>query len=87
MIKNLIGDMRGNTQSGHPRHARSPQIVKPPSRHSGKLIEFAFSFGKTLKSLPVNGRENKATALSLALQYSQRLPRQMYEVRLGVLRA
>jgi hypothetical protein len=85
VIKNLISNMRRNSESGHTGYAGPAQIMQSPSGHARQLIQPSFNSAKFLEGLGSEQRENIWPPLACAFEEGHRLVRQVDDVDLGVL--
>jgi hypothetical protein len=85
MVENFVGYMGRNPQPGHPGHAGSAQIMKAPRGHPRKLIEPTLGIGEVLEGLGSEQCEDKRSSLVYPFQPDQCLPRQVDDVRFGIL--
>jgi hypothetical protein len=85
MIKDFVCHVGRNPKPRHPGHAGPAQIMEAPPGHTRELIKPTLGTSEVLERLGSEQCEDKWPSLICAFQHGQCLPRQVDDVRFGIL--
>ena len=85
MVKNLIGHVRCNPQSGHPGYTGPAQVVQAPPSHAGQLVQPALGSAKLVERFGSEPRQDIWLPLACAFQHGDGLWAEMDYMGLGIL--
>jgi hypothetical protein len=85
VIEDFVCHMRRYPKPRYPGHAGPAQIMEAPAGHSGELIEPTLGISEVLEGLGSEQCEGKLSLLVSETQLYLCLPREVDDVRFGIL--